>query len=207
MLIKNRKGLSLTELMIALVLIGIVSPLIFTIFVFGLEDYSTTTKYVNQQYSVMEVTRYIRQDVEAAKKVIYVCKDEGGNLKIEEVIFMFPDKSLRIWEFGTSGKAGDSFKGLRLKSVPSGKYDFDEEGKYVIDETIEYENIIGNLDLSQSGFALDTFDINKGISRLMLTIRPEKLNTTKYRGRNINENIITEFSVRNKINEIYVKGD
>jgi len=207
MLIKNKKGLSLTEVLVALALVGIVSPLIFTIFVFGLEDYSTTTKYVNQQYSVMEVTRYIRQDVEASKKVTYVCTEEEEGLKIREVIFEFPDKSLRMWKFESLGDDENSFKGLRLKSVPKDKYDLDD-GKYVIDSSIEYQNIIDKLDLSQSGFDVDTLSEDTGPTKLMLTIRPERLNKTKYRGRNVNENIITEFSVRYKINQkIIDEGD
>ncbi|AEV68045.1 PulJ/GspJ family protein [Acetivibrio clariflavus] len=199
MLIKNKKGISLTEVLVALALVGIVSPLIFTIFVFGLEDYSTTTKYLNQQYSVMEVIRYIRQDIEAAKKVTYLYTEEAEGPEIKEIIFEFPNGDLRMWKFEALGDDGDSFKGLRLKSVPKGKYTLDDEKYEITDSSIEYQNIIDKLDLSQSGFEIKSESATP--SKLILTIRPERLNKTRYRGRNVNENIITEFSVRYKINE------
>ncbi|MEN2776997.1 type II secretion system protein [Acetivibrio clariflavus] len=200
MLIKNKKGISLTEVLVALALVGIVSPLIFTIFVFGLEDYSTTTKYLNQQYSVMEVIRYIRQDIEAAKKITYLYTEEDDGPEIKEIVFEFPDGNLRMWKFEALGDDEDSFKGLRLKSVPSkDKYTL-VDGKYEItDSSIEYQNIIDKLDLSQSGFEIISESATP--SKLILTIRPERLNKTRYIGRNVNENIITEFSVRYKINE------
>ena len=128
-LLKNRKGFSLIELLVTLALVGIVTPLIFTFFVFGMEDYSSTTKYINQQYTVMEVTRYIRQDVEAAKKVTFICNDEEEGEKIKEVIFQFPDDSLKMWKFESLGDDEHSFKGLRLKYVPADKYDFYENGR------------------------------------------------------------------------------
>jgi len=202
MIIKSKKGFSLTELLVVLALVGIVSPLIFTFFVFGIEDYSTTTKYVSQQYTVMEATRYIRQDVEAAKKVTLICGDDGEGRKIKEVIFEFSDKSLKMWKFESLGDDEGSFKGLRLKYVPEDKYDYDTDGKYrILDSSIEYENIIDRLDLSKSGFDADNLGDVGVPTKLILTIRPERLNKTKYVGRNVNENIITEFSVRYKLVE------
>ncbi len=207
MILKNKKGLSLTELLIAMALIGLISPLIFTIFVFGIEDYATTTKYVDQQYSVMEVTRYIRQDVEAAKKVTYVL---DASARIGEVIFEFPDKSLRVWKFGTFHDADDddidTVVGLGLKNVKSTDNSCDEvTGIYTITAPIEYIGIIDRLDLTQSKFEVD-FSSGEP-KKLILTIKPERLNKTKYKGRNVNENIITEFSVRYKLFGKYSEGD
>lgn len=203
MILKNRKGFSLTELLVVMAIIGITMPLIFTIFVFGIEDYSTTTKYVDQQYSVMEVTRYIRQDVEAAKKVTYVLTSDDASAKIGEVIFEFPDKSLRVWKFGKFHEADydgiDTVIGLGLKNVKSTEYTFDEAtDKYSINTSVEYQGIIGKLDLTKSTFDVDGFS-GDGPTKFILTIKPEQLNKTKYKGRNINENIITEFSVRYKL--------
>lgn len=212
MILKNKKGFSLTELLVVMAIIGITMPLIFTIFVFGIEDYSTTTKYVDQQYSVMEVTRYIRQDVEAAKKITYVRETEDASAKIVEVIFEFPDKSLRFWKFGKFHEADDdginTVEGLGLKVIPSSGHSGQDAdtGKYVITSPNEYEDIIGKLDLTQSGFEVDSFS-GDGPTKLILTIKPEQLNKTKYRGRNINENIITEFSVRYKLFGKYSEGD
>jgi type IV pilus assembly protein PilA len=206
MILKNKKGLSLTELLIAVSLIGLISPLIFTIFVFGIEDYATTTKYVDQQYSVMEVIRYIRQDVEAAKRVTYVL-DDSANIK--EVIFEFPDESLRFWKFGSFHETDDDIdtvNGLGLKNVK--EYDERDEvtGVYSFTDSVEYTGVIDRLDLTQSKFDVDTFS-GDGPTQLILTIKPEQLNKTKYKGRNINENIITEFSVRYKLFGKYTEGD
>jgi len=179
MLIKNRKGFSLTELLIVIALLGILSPLMFYIMVFGIEDYSTTTKYLDQQYTVIEVSRLIRQDFEEAKKLTLY--DEDGDNKIEMVKFEFSDTPTRepkAWKFDSDS--------LKLYVGATASYN-----------TVTFDTVINNLDIGNS-----YFDVDSTSERFILSIRPKELNNKKYRGRNVNENIITEFSVRYKQLEI-----
>ena len=171
MLLKNRKGITFVELLIVMAIIGIVTPLLFVVFVSGIEDYSTTSKYLDQQYTAMEVIRHIRQDVEEAKKVVITIS--GG--KITAVKFEFPAatpaKPDKEWKFDAySGKSGLMLNGTM---------------------------VVENLDVNNSKFEVD--DLTNP-TRLILIIKPVESNK-KYPGRNVNEEIITEFSVRDKLVE------
>lgn len=182
MLLKNKKGFSLIELLIVLAIVGLMAPLLFVVFVSGIEDYSTTTKYLDQQYTVIEVTRLIRQDVEESKTITFTKDATTG--EITAIKFEFPPNTIgsttvarasKEWKFATFTDSGKDYDGLGLDVGATG------HSTLVIDD----------LDLTNSKFELDG-------TRLILTIKPKQLNMTKYRGRNVNENIITEFSVRYK---------
>lgn len=191
MLKRNRKGFSLIELLITMAIVGLFSPLVFALLVTGIEDYSTTSKYMSQQYSVMEVTRLIRQDIEEAKKINIKLNDYIPNM-VDEVEFVFdlsdsPTKPKRKWMFGkyTDDATGNETYGLFL-SIDEGAY----------------QRVVDKLD-SECSFKVDQSKDkdDKLISptNLILTIKPENLNKTRYIGRNVKENIITEFSVRYKV--------
>lgn len=167
---KNKKGFSLVELLIVLAIVGLVTPLLFVVFVSGIEDYSSTTKYIDQQYTAMEVARLIRQDFEEAKEIEFT---KSPILGVTGVTFKFPTetppKPAKEWKFET----------------------VDGEGGLYLNGTL----VISKLDGDNSKFSVD--DITKP-SRLILEIKPKELNK-KYKGRNVNEKIITEFSVRDKV--------
>jgi len=188
MLIKNRKGFSLTELLVTLAIIGLFSPLVFVIFVSGIEDFSTTTKYMGQQYSVMEVTSLLRQDIEEAKIITLSISDYPNKL-VDEITFEFDPTSSRLkrqWKFDTitDPTTGEVINGLWLNVDGAG-----------------YKCGVDELEVSQCSFKVDKIDaVDTSIKpeRLILSIKPESLNKSRYKGRNVNENIITEFSVRYK---------
>ncbi|OPZ92284.1 MAG: hypothetical protein BWY74_01662 [Firmicutes bacterium ADurb.Bin419] len=188
MLIKNRKGFSLTELLVTLAIIGLFSPLVFVIFVSGIEDFSTTTKYMGQQYSVMEVTSLLRQDIEEAKIITLSISDYPNKL-VDEITFEFDPTSSRLkrqWKFDTitDPTTGEVINGLWLNVDGAG-----------------YKCVVDELEVSQCSFKVDKIDaVDTSIKpeRLILSIKPESLNKSRYKGRNVNENIITEFSVRYK---------
>jgi len=188
MLIKNRKGFSLTELLVTLAIIGLFSPLVFVIFVSGIEDFSTTTKYMGQQYSVMEVTSLLRQDIEEAKIITLSISDYPNKL-VDEITFEFDPTSSRMkrqWKFDTitDPTTGEVINGLWLNVDGAG-----------------YKCVVDELEVSQCSFKVDKIDaVDTSIKpeRLILSIKPESLNKSRYKGRNVNENIITEFSVRYK---------
>lgn len=196
MLLKNKKGFTLVELLLVIAIIGIVSPLIFIILISGIEDYSSTTKYLSEQYSVMEVTRHIKQDVEEAKTITYIM--DGTDVK--EVKFEFSPltasgsvpRSSKTWKIATdTDDKGEPCDGLWLKVGNSGSY----------------VNVVRDLDLTKSKFSVNSTNADK-ITRLILVIKPTELNKRTingrdvYNGRNVNEEINTEFSVRYKINKI-----
>lgn len=193
MILKNRKGLSLTELLIVIALIGLVSPLLFYIMVAGMEDYATTTKYIDQQYTAMEVIRYIRQDIEEAKEIT-IYKDASDH-KVQQIKIAFPTSSSKpekIWKFDriTDKVDGKEYNGLGFSLDGGTTYNV------VIDKLI-----VDDSNTNYSKFDLDSYS---DPTRLILVVCPEKLNENKYRGRNVNENIITEFSVQYKIKKFEV---
>lgn len=194
MLLKNRKGFSLIELLVTLAIVGIVTPLIFIIFVSGIEDYSTTSKYLSQQYSVMEVIRYIRQDIEEAEEITIVKDTSSTPYKVSSIEIKFPSvaspaspRPNKIWKFGeiTDSDDNEKYEGIAFS----------------IDNGLTYKVVMSNLNVDPTDDKCSKFDVDDYATptRLILSIRTKKLNENKFRGRNVNQNVITEFSVRYKI--------
>lgn len=204
MLLKNRKGFSLIELLVTLAIVGLVTPLIFIIFISGIEDYSTTTKYMNEQYSVMEVIRYIRQDIEEAEEITIVDDLSSTPYKVDEIKIKFPSPAsspssqpAKVWKFG---RIIDSDDGVEYEGIG-----------FSVDGGANYKVVMRNLNVDTSDYDnCSKFEVdnlgrtdpsgNKIMpTKLILSIRPEQLNNRKFIGRNVNQNVITEFSVRYKI--------
>jgi type IV pilus assembly protein PilA len=171
MLLKNKKGFTLVELLIVIAIIGIVSPLIFIILISGIEDYSSTTKYLTEQYSVMEVMRHIKQDVEEAKTITF---NRNGLGEITEVKFEFSPltasgivpKSTKTWRFNSTTNS------LELNIGGAG-----------------FEKVVGDLDVgaTSSRFAVnDTSNDPNKITRLILVININTEFSVRYKNKEYN---------------------
>lgn len=168
---KNNKGFSLIELLIALMVVAIVSTLATTVLVFGLQSFGTSTKQLTQYDKVMDVTRRIRKDIAEAASCGY--KNTAGGSVIE---LKYPDSTVRVWSF--------KYSNLYLKIGTNPEV-----------------AVVDGLDTS----LLNSGDYDTRISRfqkindtIYLSIKPIKTNTTIHQNRNINNPIITEFSVQYK---------
>ena len=184
----NRRGFTLVEMLITIALVGILSPILFSIFVFGIQDYASTDKFIDQQNRVNEAIRFIRQDYEECKKVT-VGRNAGDVIWIK---FEFPESYATIVAPATpaptpKNKVWTFYKETGALSLYVGD---DEPVTDFNDDSMTFITMVDDLDISSSKFEYfgDT---------LKLYIKPNASNK-KYKGRNINKQIITEFSVRNK---------
>jgi|LSQX01.3.fsa_nt_gb type IV pilus assembly protein PilA len=184
--INNKKGVSLIELLITLALMGVIAPILFTIFINGIDDFASCSNYMDQQYRMQDVIRQIRQDVEAAKLVSYevdatVAPGSRGEQELLKVKFTFLDNSTRTWRFN------DTTNVLELST----------------DDGANYIDVVNKIDGSSCfKYYEDASGSEQRIRQLILQIKTLENTGLRNKARNIKDEIITEFSVRYKTIEI-----
>jgi prepilin-type N-terminal cleavage/methylation domain-containing protein len=78
MIIRNNKGLTLIEILVAIALVGIVLPMITAIFFYALQDYVTGVKYVQQQIDLNSAYMTFRAEYEKAREIKLFLDDSLG---------------------------------------------------------------------------------------------------------------------------------
>jgi type IV pilus assembly protein PilA len=181
----NTKGVSLIELLITLAIIGIMSPILFSIFIGGLNTYVGGTNYIDQQYKVNDAIAQIRRDVGRAKKVIVFGEEDLGRYDVERVVFVFSSSNpvINIEDINADNYGDHDYhewkfadEGLVLENGGAGEY-----------------NIVKDLDVDESSFEYFNFD-----KTLKLNVKPLENDKIVNKGSNIKKVITTEFSVKYK---------
>lgn len=203
MRIKNNKGIGLIELLIVIAVAAMTAPLVSWVFVNSVRSYNSYNKYINQHYTVIDVTRRICKDVEEALayKVGYDTDNEVSGL------------ALCIPEDTDGDGANDRFS-IRIWKLSNGRLEFKSCIRDDIDNTeinalftdIDgYNEVLSGLDTALAGeepnryipTRFEYMSINK---RVLLSIKPAALNTGASQNRNVNGPVSTEFCVRYKDN-------
>lgn len=194
---KNNKGIGLIELLVVTAVIALTTPILFWVFLYGVQSFSTYSKYMEQHYKIIDVTQRIRKDVEeaAAYKVVY--KADVSPIPGSVLILWIPDDDGNdaIDEFTI--KAWKLYEGsLLFKSCSGGLADGKE------DLNSGFSEILDGLDTSTvteggSNYMLTRFE--KSGNRLLLSIKPAAENIYGFKNRNVTVPIITEFSVDYKV--------
>ena len=191
----NNRGFSLIELLIAVAVSALAAPLVFWIFSYGIQSYSSYSKYMEQHYKVMDVTQRIRKDIEeaAAYKVVY-----------DATVTPIPASVLTLWipdgdsDYNTftirTWRIGDG--GLFLKSSTGTA----EDGRAAALDGSGYSGVLDGLDTATveavPNYMPTRFECID--DRILLSIKPLADNTAAAKNRNVNQPVVTEFSVRYK---------
>ncbi len=88
---KNRKGISLVEVLIYLALISVFTPMIMSAFVYGFESYRTNNNLIEQEKKVMSSIQKIRNDVSKC--------DVVSSSNTDRVELKFANGSTVTWKF------------------------------------------------------------------------------------------------------------
>ncbi len=200
---KNKKGYSLIELLLVVAVIALSMPLLFWIYMYGVQTFSTDNRHMEQHYKIINVTQRIRQDIEeaAACKVPY-------NASASEA----PQASeLTVWIPDQDETTSDYYIVKRWRLEDGHLYFKSCEGVYpAVEDPVETEAA-----LAATGFVsiLDGLDTNavldggrwhmptrfeKIADTIILSIKPVETNELAFRNRNVTKPIITEFSVSYK---------
>ncbi|MDP4093440.1 MAG: prepilin-type N-terminal cleavage/methylation domain-containing protein [Bacillota bacterium] len=168
---KNNKGFTLLELLIVIAIIGIITPIICSMFESNIDINTTYTNYLYQQDKVTQTLQLLRKDIEEAS---------GYNLDTltQTLRLDFIDSTSKYWRLNSDSTSTD-YNSLEFSSDGS-----------------KYEVVIQGIDTTNSSFIKN--DSEKIIT---LKIKPVKTNSIKKdQSRNISEPIVTDFSVRYKKN-------
>ena len=121
---RNKKGITLVELILYLAMITMIAPMVLQIFVFGYNSYKTGFNYIEQQKKINEAVRLIQRDVELATS----WKVDSNKL----TLVIYPSNITKEWSF-----SGDALK-LGTKTVLDGvdstisKFDWNLDTNHVV---------------------------------------------------------------------------
>jgi prepilin-type N-terminal cleavage/methylation domain-containing protein len=200
MIFKRHDGFSLIEIIMALMIVGLITTISTSLFIFGLRSFNTTTRQITQHDIVTEITRRISKDIQEASAYNFRLNvTEGAIESYSELFLQFPSTPSGIiptpaalnWK---SWKIQDGK--LSVQVGPKTTYSVSDYNpnnyKEVLSniDTSEFKEKSGNITL-KSRFQ----EVNK---TLLLCLKPKTTNVTIHKNRNILEPIITEYSVKYK---------
>lgn len=195
---KNKKGFALVELLVVVAVVAMTTPLLFWVYLYGIQTFSTDNRYVEQHYKIIDVTQRIRSDIEkaAACKVVYDAS--ATPLEASVLALWIPDDDadtadnyfIRIWRL-EDGK-------LLFKSGTGG---YGAGSAQALDSS-GYDTLLDGLDtaaaVKDDGTAYMPTRFEKLGDRVVLSIKPIETNERAFKNRNVTKPIITEFSVAYK---------
>ncbi|HHV29476.1 PulJ/GspJ family protein [Acetivibrio mesophilus] len=186
MLKNNCKGTTLVEMLVVIAIMGITAPIIYTIFIGGLNDFARGCNFIDQQHDIQDVIRQVRHDVQDAKTVEVWTTGEvaaKGEKKLSSVSFTMnlPEETekKREWKF-----EDDS---LQLRTINAGV-----PGEFI--------KAVDDVDISKSYFE---YYEDGDVKQLILHIMPKQNDRILNKAGNVQEEIITEYSVRYKTIEVH----
>jgi len=167
--VKDKKGYSLVELLIVFAILAIITPVIFSLLYYGIEDFQTNSKNLDQHKKVLDIMQVIRKDIEEASEVQAFDK---------KLVILAESGSTKYWKFD-----GDTLK-----------FSSDDTTYNIALTGLSY-----TLDALNNKIPESTFEKSMSVNdRIIVKIKPQNSNASRYQERNISNPIITEFSVRYK---------
>ena len=116
-MIRNNKGISLVEILITIALIGVATPIVAVVFMYGLQDYITGSRYLEQQTNINTTYLTFRRQYEMAREV-------------------------NLIQFGMDDDNPMRALAVELKYAPSeGAIDYDDDYRILFDLDTEYSDI------------------------------------------------------------------
>lgn len=170
---KNKKGLTLIEVLMYVTLLGIIAPIISMMFMYGYNSYKSNYNLIKQEDIASNVTQMLRNDIEYASSVTLY---SGDNNRIDLKFPVSSGKNDKTWIIDASTKT------IKVETNDGG----------VVKSSVVAENI----DASNSKFEYIPSGTN-GHNTIVFTIKTIDLNNKINTNRNLNA-IITEISVRYK---------
>ena len=183
--LKSKKGFTIIEMLVALLIMGILSTLVTAEMIYGFQTFNTSTGQMSQQYKVMEGIERIRKDVNHASAIRV---DNDFVVKNSVLVLRFPDfkttQEQKYW------RIQDNKLWTKIDKVDIGTNAIISIGNYI--------EVIGGIDteyeiISSRNTLHSWFEIND--NQLYFTIKPIATNKTMHLNRNVNQPIITDFSV------------
>jgi prepilin-type N-terminal cleavage/methylation domain-containing protein len=174
----NKKGITLIELIVVIAIFGIFTPLVLSFFVTGMQEFTALTTYTNQQNTVIDVIRPLRQDIEGCYKFKLDTVIKGNEYRKLILYFRNEDPSqpdiVRTWE-------------LRDDALWLG--------------TKEAYDKIQTSETAANGTQYCKFEFSESNQKLMLTVFPKRNDKMFYKILNVSNPFTTQFTTKYKLYE------
>jgi len=187
MKIADRRGFTIIEILIALLVVAVISTVMTSMLIFGLNTFSTSTNNISQHDLVIDIMNRIGKDISEATAYKYY-PDMTDTHPYTELTLQFPNKNRKRWRFQ------DGTLALAILTYDSSTDTYNEK---------DYPDLLKGLDTDKTttigGITkvdfISKFEKFDSTSSIQLTVKPTATNTNRYKERNVNKPIITEFSV------------
>jgi prepilin-type N-terminal cleavage/methylation domain-containing protein len=164
MILKNEKGMSLVEILVAVALIGISLPMIVAIFLYGLQDYVTGMKYIQQEIDLNSTYMTFRTDYEKAREIKLIFSGSSTSSTINQIqaIEMIYDPQKAILDYTDEYKKNhiEDEKFYRYTSKPP----YEKVGENSITQQIYEENFYKRWEFVPDPNDPDTFSLSLSTS-------------------------------------------
>lgn len=216
----NKKGFTLVELLLVLLLMVLMSALVGPILIFGINTFTSSMRFRSQMDRINRAIMMVRMDVEASSKV-YELKIPGsdpegttldnmivfeiheyvkagdGSIETDQYGGADYNKVYKYWKFDDEDNEGELWGELKVAK----SYDSPEELGTAEIDALDYDVIIEGLNRDVSMFVVTKYgqnEIGKDIYNLLVAFMPEEKETMNDTARSLNFPVIMEYSLRNK---------
>lgn len=133
MLVKNKKGFTLVEMVITFAIVAIISPLIFFVFSYGVDVFHSYDRFVVQENAVLKTMEYIRRDLQDAttvsvpsnKKIVLTYIDRSGvsrsnkewEIRNDNALYYLNDLVVQGIDYNSSSIQIDRNRGVIIISI------------------------------------------------------------------------------------------
>ena len=173
--INNKKGFTVIEVLLALIVIGLITVIVTQLLGFNINSSKAFSLYGRQQYTVQDAFSRLNDDIHAASQIFY-CNNDGSDLT--------KFKTIKLYTSETTGSTPT------MKSI--GQYKLD--GKELLYRTSDgeiFKPVVNGLLEGESTFVV--------MNECLTVVLASEKTSTGRNAMNLEEPIVAEYSLRNKI--------
>lgn len=133
---KSKKGITLVELLLSLILIGLVLQGVLQLMVYGFDSYKTDYNFVKQEKLVTDTINVLRKDIELASSISLDDNFNGKTLTLDILNFTSTStsKTTKVWSLDSANKSLNlgTTQVINGIDVSNSKFQLNSDGRLVL---------------------------------------------------------------------------